>query len=104
MRLIRICTCGKTNMIKLEHDIYDLLGVGIGPFNLSLAALMSPLKSTNSIFFERRKSFVWHPGLLLPNAEIQVNYLKDLVTLVDPTNPYSFIAYLAKQKRLYRFM
>jgi lysine N6-hydroxylase len=91
-------------MIKLEHDIYDLLGVGIGPFNLSLAALMSPLKSTNSIFFERRKSFVWHPGLLLPNAEIQVNYLKDLVTLVDPTNPYSFIAYLAKQKRLYRFM
>lgn len=42
--------------------------------------------------------------MLLPNSEIQVNYLNDLVTLVDPTNPFSFIAYLAKHKRLYRFI
>lgn len=91
-------------MTKNNQEKLDLLGVGIGPFNLSLAALLSPLKSIKSCFFDQNESFVWHPGMLLPGAEIQVSYLKDLVTLVDPTNPYSFIAYLAKHKRLYRFM
>jgi lysine N6-hydroxylase len=30
--------------------------------------------------------------------------LKDLVTLVDPTSPYSFLAFLRAHKRLYRFI
>lgn len=89
-----------------DNQNLDIIGVGIGPFNLSLAALLSPSQriQINSCFFDQKKSFAWHPGMLLEGAEIQVNYLKDLVTLVDPTNPYSFIAYLAKHKRLYRFI
>lgn len=87
-----------------DQPVIDLLGVGIGPFNMSLAALLSPLKAISSRFFDRSPSFVWHSGMLLPESEIQVSYLKDLVTLADPANPYSFIAYLAKHKRLYRFM
>lgn len=82
----------------------DLVGVGIGPFNLSLAALLSPLKSISHCFFDQNNEFNWHPGMLLPGAELQVSYLQDLVTLVDPTSAYSFIAYLAKHKRLYSFM
>ena len=42
--------------------------------------------------------------MLLPGSEIQVSHLKDLVTLVDPANPYSFLSFLAKNKRLYRFI
>lgn len=82
----------------------DLVGVGIGPFNLSLAALLTKVNGINSQFYDRKMKFSWHQGLLLDEAEIQVNYLKDLVSLVDPTNPYSFIAYLAFHKRLYRFI
>lgn len=87
-----------------DNEISDLLGVGIGPFNLSIAALLSPIKNITNHFFDQNNSFIWHPGMLLSTAEIQVSYLNDLVTLVDPTNPYSFISYLAKHKRLYRFI
>jgi len=81
----------------------DAVGVGVGPFNLSLAALLAPT-GFNARFFDKSADFQWHPGLLLPEATIQVSYLKDLVTLVDPTSPYSFVAFLRAQKRLYRFI
>ena len=87
-----------------EAEYVDLLGVGIEPFNLSIAALLAPIKFLTSCFFDQNALFSWHPGMLLPGAVIQVSFLKDLVTLVDPTNPYSFIAYLSRHKRLYRFM
>ncbi|WP_419420808.1 lysine N(6)-hydroxylase/L-ornithine N(5)-oxygenase family protein [Legionella sp. D16C41] len=91
-------------LYKKAEEIFDLIGVGIGPFNLSLAALLSPLKNIKSSFYDQNKSFLWHPGMLLPEAELQVNFLYDLVTLVDHTNPYSFIGFLAKHKRLYHFL
>ncbi len=91
-------------IINNDFETYDVLGVGIGPFNLSLAALLSPVSGIDSKFFDARDSFIWHAGQLLPDAEIQVTHLKDLVTLVDPTNPYSFLAFLRKHKRLYRFI
>lgn len=82
----------------------DAVGVGIGPFNLSVAALMQPLRELSSRFFERAPEFQWHPGLLFPEATIQVSFLKDLVTLADPTSRYSFISFLYATKRLYRFI
>jgi len=87
-----------------DSPILDLAGVGIGPFNLSTAALAEPIPTLSARFFERRSEFYWHPGLLFPNATIQVSFLRDLVTLVDPTNPYSFLAFLAEHRRLYRFL
>ncbi|HXN03282.1 MAG TPA: SidA/IucD/PvdA family monooxygenase [Candidatus Acidoferrum sp.] len=81
----------------------DAVGVGAGPFNLSLAALLAPT-GFKSRFFDKNADFEWHPGLLLPEAVIQVSYLKDLVTLVDPTSQYSFLAFLRAHKRLYRFI
>ncbi|MBA3661790.1 MAG: SidA/IucD/PvdA family monooxygenase [Gammaproteobacteria bacterium] len=89
---------------KSNDTIKTLLGIGIGPSNLSLAALLSPLKEFSSVFFDSKKFFAWHPGMLMPNAKLQVSHLEDLVTLVDPTNPYSFVAFLANKKRLYRFI
>jgi lysine N6-hydroxylase len=81
----------------------DAVGVGAGPFNLSLAALLAPTGFT-ARFFDKSADFEWHPGLLFPEAVIQVSYLKDLVTLVDPTSQYSFLAFLRAHKRLYRFI
>jgi len=86
------------------NNTLDLAGIGAGPFNLSLAALLSPISRCRARFFERRDSFNWHPGMMLPGTQMQTSYLKDLVTPVDPTNPYSFLAYLVKKGRFYRFI
>ena len=82
---------------------FDAVGVGIGPFNLSLAALLGPT-GFKARFFERNVAFQWHPGLLFPESTIQVSYLKDLVTLADPTSRFSFLAFLHAKKRFYRFI
>ena len=91
-------------MEQETQEVFDVIGVGIGPFNLSVAALLDPIDSLSSCFLEARPEFQWHPGLMLPEATLQVSYLKDLVTLADPTNPYSFLSFLFKQKRFYRFL
>jgi lysine N6-hydroxylase len=82
--------------------MHDVIGVGLGPFNLGLAALLDPL-DVDAVFFDDKDAFVWHPGLMLPDAEIQVPFLADLVTLADPTSRFSFLNYLHEQGRLYRF-
>ncbi len=81
----------------------DLLGVGIGPFNLSLAALADPLATLRTAFYDRQPAFHWHPGLLIPGATLQVPFLADLVTLVDPTSPWSVLSYLKTRERLFPF-
>lgn len=80
------------------------MGVGLGPFNLSTAALLDPVEKLTTCFFERAEEFQWHPGLLFADATIQVSFLKDLVTLADPTSSYSFLAFLFANRRLYRFI
>ncbi|WP_330457197.1 SidA/IucD/PvdA family monooxygenase [Streptomyces sp. NBC_00820] len=80
----------------------DLVGIGIGPCNLSLAALAHPL-TLDTVFYEQRPDFHWHPGLLIDGATIQVPFLADLVTLADPTNPWSFLNYLKTRERLFPF-
>src|SRR5947199_320663 len=70
-------------MIHYPDPPWDALGVGIGPFNLSVAALADSLPQLRLRFFEQRKEFQWHPGLLFPEATIQVSFLKDLVTLAS---------------------
>ncbi|KAA9166109.1 SidA/IucD/PvdA family monooxygenase [Amycolatopsis acidicola] len=82
---------------------FDLAGVGIGPFNLSLAALAEPVAGLRVAMFERRKEFRWHPGLLIEGATIQVPFLADLVTLADPTSELSFLNYLRARGRLFPF-
>jgi lysine N6-hydroxylase len=82
---------------------YDLVGVGIGPFNLSLAALADGVPGLRTLFLDAKPEFSWHPGLLLDGARMQVPFLADLVTLVDPTSPWSFLAYLRAHDRLFPF-
>lgn len=88
----------------MEHISYDVIGVGAGPFNLSIAALLHPLKEVRHRFFERQQQYSWHPGMLLPNTTIQNSFLKDLVSFADPTNPFSFLAFLHARKRLYEYV
>ncbi|MDX3855521.1 lysine N(6)-hydroxylase/L-ornithine N(5)-oxygenase family protein [Streptomyces sp. AK02-01A] len=83
---------------------HDLVGIGIGPFNLSLAALADGIHGgLSTAFYEQRHAFHWHPGLLIEGATLQVPFLADLVTLADPASPWSFLSYLRARDRLYPF-
>ena len=91
---------GRSDGREREHDV---VGVGLGPFNLGLAALLAPVDDIGARFFEARAEFSWHPGLLLDGTTLQVPFLADLVTLADPTSRFSFLNYLHRRSRLYRF-
>ncbi len=82
----------------------DFIGVGIGPFNLSIAALAHEAPEFSSRFFDGRAQFAWHPGMLVPDCHMQTMFLKDLVSAVSPTSPFSFVNYLVKRKKFYRFL
>ncbi|WP_109505419.1 lysine N(6)-hydroxylase/L-ornithine N(5)-oxygenase family protein [Nocardioides speluncae] len=85
---------------------HDFVAVGLGPFNLGLACLTEPLRQSgelDGVFLEARDRFDWHPGMMLDDATLQVPFLADLVTMADPTSPYSFLNYLKETGRLYSF-
>lgn len=83
---------------------FDIVGVGIGPFHLSLAALLSKTDKVKSLFLDQKSNFFWHPELMFSDADMQTSYLKDLVTPVDPTNPHSYLNYLVQHGLFYTFM
>ncbi|MQY02153.1 lysine N(6)-hydroxylase/L-ornithine N(5)-oxygenase family protein [Actinomadura macrotermitis] len=82
---------------------YDLVGVGIGPFNLSLAALADGVPGLDALFLDAKPAFSWHPGLLLDGTTLQVPFLADLVTMADPTSPWSYLNYLRTHDRMFPF-
>ncbi|WP_116141625.1 lysine N(6)-hydroxylase/L-ornithine N(5)-oxygenase family protein [Trinickia diaoshuihuensis] len=88
----------------MSPEVLDLAGIGIGPFNLSLAAQLDPIPELKARFFDTRSAFAWHPGMLLPGAQMQTSILKDLVTGTNPTSPWSFLSYLVAHKRFYQFI
>ncbi|MET9773778.1 SidA/IucD/PvdA family monooxygenase [Streptomyces sp. NPDC006367] len=82
---------------------HDLVGIGIGPFNLSLAALADPLPTLHTVFYDQKPAFHWHPGQLIDGTRIQVPFLADLVTLADPTSPWTYLNHLRTRDRLFPF-
>ncbi|CRK53386.1 L-ornithine N5-oxygenase [Rhodococcus sp. RD6.2] len=92
-------------------DVLDIVGIGFGPSNLALAiaieehnATCAPEDSVRAVFLERQDHFVWHPGMLLDGATMQIAFPKDLVTFRNPTSTYSFFAYLHAKGRLVDFV
>lgn len=87
----------------MNNKIHDFIAVGIGPFNLSLAALTDRTDALDALFFDETPRMQWHPGMLIEGTDLQVPFMADLVTFADPTSPYSFLNYLHKQGRMYPF-
>lgn len=87
----------------MENKIYDIIGIGIGPFNLGLACLTDPIKELECLFLDKSEHFNWHPGMLMENTTLQIPFMADMVTLADPTSPYSFLNYAKKMGRMYSF-
>ncbi|WP_213455049.1 lysine N(6)-hydroxylase/L-ornithine N(5)-oxygenase family protein [Rhizomonospora bruguierae] len=82
---------------------HDFVAIGLGPYNLGLACLAEPIADLDGVFLEARSDFDWHPGMLLESSRLQTPFIADLVSLADPTSPYSFLNYLKESGRLYPF-
>lgn len=86
-----------------QEEWLNLCGIGLGPFNLSLAALLSEAGYKDFHFFEAKNGFNWHPGMMINEATLQVSFLADLVSLIDPKSKYSFLNYLKEHDRIFSF-
>ncbi|MEU3644503.1 SidA/IucD/PvdA family monooxygenase [Lentzea sp. NPDC034063] len=87
------------------EPVLDLAGIGFGPSNLALAIAVEEHElPVRARFFERQQRFGWHRGMLLEDATMQVSFLKDLVTLRNPTSEFSFLCYLRDRGRLIDFV
>ena len=57
-----------------DPEVHDVIGIGLGPFNLSLACLMAPLagaaQPVRALFLERSNEFNWHPGMLIEDTTL----------------------------------
>ncbi|MGK4908147.1 lysine N(6)-hydroxylase/L-ornithine N(5)-oxygenase family protein [Streptomyces albus] len=91
-------------------DTYDVVGIGFGPSNLSLAISLEEHRANvltdpvTAAFFERQPEFGWHRDMLLPSATMQISFLKDLVTFRNPTSRFSFVSFLHAHDRLAQFV
>ncbi|GAA0297789.1 lysine N(6)-hydroxylase/L-ornithine N(5)-oxygenase family protein [Streptomyces polychromogenes] len=95
---------------RRDQEIYDVVGIGFGPSNMSLAIALkehgasAPQHPVRSHFFERQPTFGWHRNMLLPSATMQISFLKDLATFRNPMSRFSFISYLHASNRLVQFV
>ena len=91
-----------------DHQQVELLAIGAGPANLALAVALEELApadlAENTVIVEQYDDVVWQRGMLLPWAQSQVSFLKDLVTLRNPCSKFSFLNYLHSQGRLDEFI
>lgn len=91
--------------------VHDLIGIGFGPSNVAMAIAISEhnarsgtQRAVTAQFFEQQPRFGWHRGMLIDDATMQVSFLKDLVTLRNPSSEYSFLCYLKSKGRLIDFI
>lgn len=85
------------------QTIYDIIGIGIGPFNLGLAALSSEIPELKTLFLDQKDCFSWHEGMMIEGTRLQVPFHADLVTLANPQSHFSFMSHLKAKGRLFRF-
>ena len=88
---------------------HDLIGIGFGPSNLALAIALQERaeqggRPFDALFLERQPDYSWHGNTLVAQSELQISFLKDLVTLRNPSSRFSFVNYLKAHGRLVDFI
>jgi lysine N6-hydroxylase len=87
-----------------EVPTFHTVGIGAGPANLSLAALYQSSRTETIALYERQSGPTWHAPLLHTGARMQTSWLKDLVSIVDPTHRLTFVNYLVSTGRLFALL
>ncbi|HST48009.1 lysine N(6)-hydroxylase/L-ornithine N(5)-oxygenase family protein [Jatrophihabitans sp.] len=91
----------------MDRQEVEVLAIGAGPANLSLAVALeelAPEVARETVIVEQHDTVVWQRGLLLPWSQSQVSFLKDLVTRRNPRSRYSFVNFLHETDRLDDFI
>src|SRR5690606_7488182 len=96
-------------MLPSDAHVHDLVGIGFGPSNLALAIALRERETqygetVDAVFLEKQPRFGWHRGMLIEGTTMQVSFLKDLVTLRNPSSGFSFLSYLQDRGRLPDFI
>ncbi|TCJ30699.1 lysine N(6)-hydroxylase/L-ornithine N(5)-oxygenase family protein [Parafrankia sp. BMG5.11] len=101
----------RSDAVGMLPDVVDIIGIGFGPANLSLAIAIEERNGARPAadrvtarFVEAQPRFGWHDGMLLPGTTMQISFLKDLATMRSPTSSYSFLNYLHERGRLSDFI
>jgi lysine N6-hydroxylase len=93
-------------MMADHYDVpaFHTVGLGAGPANLSLAAMYSALAPHEIALFDAQDRPSWHSGMLHSGVRMQTGWVKDLVSLYDPTHPLSFLNYLVTTGRVFALL
>jgi len=85
---------------QIMSKTFDVVGIGFGPANIALAALLDDEGHfPNSVFLDRSDNPIWQEEMLFENAldihsNIQNIPHRDLATLRSPRSKYTFMNYL----------
>jgi L-ornithine N5-monooxygenase len=94
-----------TNLPAQRVVPFDIIGIGFGPSNLSLAVCARESDpSLTCLFLEKNPRFLWHPGMLLDGTRMQISFLKDLASMRNLASPYTFLQYTKARGRLEHFI
>lgn len=80
--------------------------LGSGPHSLATICRLVDLGLDDKlqiIVLDRKDCFDWHPGLLVPKVTMQISFLKDLVSQINPRSQFSFLNFLSETGRLTEF-
>lgn len=80
--------------------------LGCGPHTLATICRIIDIdlnRNLRILVVDQRDNFNWHPGLLLPHVTMQISFLKDLVSQVDPKSQFSFLNFLSETGKLSEF-
>ncbi|KIE05688.1 L-ornithine 5-monooxygenase oxidoreductase protein [Candidatus Jidaibacter acanthamoeba] len=86
------------------NKIYDFIGIGFGPSNISLAIILEEQKGLSYKFIESAPNSIWQPEMMLDGADIQNNPIRDLISIKDPRSKYTFINYLHENNKLVKYL
>ncbi|MDW2775985.1 SidA/IucD/PvdA family monooxygenase [Pseudomonas sp. BEA3.1] len=67
-------------------------GLQVGAGQYAVVAL-------DALFIDKQQDYHWHGETLATQSELQISFLKDLVSLRTPTSPYSFVNYQHQKTR-----
>ncbi|GAB3297932.1 lysine N(6)-hydroxylase/L-ornithine N(5)-oxygenase family protein [Parasphingorhabdus pacifica] len=84
-----------------------MLAVGAGPSNLALMVALEDSDSglaEQTLMVEQHADVQWQRGMLIPWAQSQVSFVKDLATARSPRSRFTFLNYLHEQGRLDEFV
>ncbi|GAB2678912.1 lysine N(6)-hydroxylase/L-ornithine N(5)-oxygenase family protein [Saccharopolyspora gloriosae] len=84
-----------------------MLAVGAGPSNLALMVALEDAESglaEQTLMVEQHAEVQWQRGMLIPWAQSQVSFVKDLATPRNPRSRFTFLNYLHEQGRMDEFV